>query len=65
MTLDIEYADIDDIIEPLLRLNVQESTEESDISKESDQRDSRMNSQNAIFFKNFLTTMHFIENVIK
>jgi hypothetical protein len=24
-----------------------------------------MNSQNAIFFKNFLTTMHFIENVIK
>ena len=53
MTMDIEYADIDDIpdtidiqpymYEPLPRPNVQESSEESDTSDESDQRDRRLN----------------------
>jgi hypothetical protein len=52
MTMDIEYADIDDIpdtidiqpymYESLPRPNVQESSEESDISDESDQRDRRL-----------------------
>ena len=54
MTMDIEYADIDDIpdaigiqpymyVEPLPRPNVQESSEESDASDESYQQDRGLN----------------------